>query len=144
MVLAASIVARIKRIAAGLVVVLAAASLGAVAGYRHGLDVERGHHALAMQDAIVATFEATRTDAEAEFRRRSEETERLDAATSASRAARRAGQLDAARTARPGVALPDDSVRALNRAVAAANAFDAAANSMPDVVPVAPVPHRAR
>lgn len=109
-------------IARGALVVAAAASLGGLAGYRHGLGVERGRHALAMQDAIVAAAEAAHADAQAESKRRQEAALRAARGEAAARAARLRGLLNAAQQGdRPGCAWPADRRMHINAAIDAAN-----------------------
>lgn len=99
-----------------------AIALSGWGGYSLGTDVERGRAALAMQDAIIATFDAARRDAEAESERRAATAVRNERIAAAARSARLKGQHDALANARPACVWPDTRRVLINAAVAAANA----------------------
>lgn len=115
-----------------LAAVLVALALAGLGGYRHGIDTERGRGALAMQAAIVATFEATRDHAAAESRRRQAQAVQDERAAAAAREARLKGQRHALENDRPACRWPADRRLHLNAAIAAANgAATAPAHGLP-------------
>jgi hypothetical protein len=133
----------LTRAALLLLAAAAAIGLGAFAGYQHGLYVERGRHALALQSAIVATHEAARADAAAESERRHAAALRDASAAAAARAARLTGQQHAAQTDRPDCRWPADRRVLINAAVAVANATPAApAGGLPAALPGTAEPAR--
>ena len=109
-------------IARALLAIVAAAAMGGVAGYSHGLRVERGHHAIDMQAAIVAAAEDARAHAAAESERRQAAALQAERAAFVAREARLRGLLNAAQQEeRPGCAWPADRRLHINAAVDAAN-----------------------
>ena len=124
-------------LARAVLLVTAAAGLGGVAGYRHGLDVERGSHARDMQAAILAAAEAARADTAAESQRRQDAALRAARNEASAREARLRGLLNAAQQEdRHDCAWPTDLRMHLNAAIDAANGRDSpAAGRVHDELP---------
>lgn len=97
--------------------VVAALSL-LVGGYAYGVKHERGRQALAQQSAIVATFEAARSDAAIERASAISEAERRGKEQTAVKVVTR--RIIETRTV-PGDCLPSDFVMQLNAAIDVAN-----------------------
>ena len=129
---------RIQILALVLLALAAAAGLGAVAGYRHGLDVERGRHARSQAVTLERTAQDARAHAAAESDRRQATALHHASAAAAAGAARLDGQTHALQTARP-----DDPHWAADRlvridaALAIANGTPAPAGSLPRAVSAA-------
>lgn len=101
--------------------VLVAVVIAAVGGYRHGVGVESGRQAKAMQQAIIATFEQTRADTEAEAAARQAAAEKDAAAETAARDAKQRGQAHALRTDRADCRWPAERRLCINAAIHTAN-----------------------
>lgn len=111
------------------------------AGYSHGVSTERDACLARSAQAAHAAAESARLHAEAEYARRADQARALDAQAAASREARLRGQLNALKSApRPDCALPDDRLRDLNAAIAAANGQATAPIGMPHKLPSAAAP----
>lgn len=130
--------ARLKILALGLLALAAAAGLGTVAGYRHGVDVERGRHAIGQAATLERTAQDARAHAAAESDRRQATALHHASAAAAAGAARLDGQTHALQTARPGDPhwTADRLVR-IDAALAIANGTAAPAGSLPGAVSAA-------
>lgn len=113
----------------GLVVAWGASVVGS---FFYGQRVEAGAQALAQQNAIVATFEQTRRDAEAERGRAVAEAERRGKAQAAVRTITR--RIVETRTV-PAECIPDDFRMSVNAAIDAANGTGADPGGVPVAVP---------
>ena len=132
------LVSRLKRAAAGLVALAAAAGLGAVAGYRHGLDVERGRHARSQAVTLERAAQDARAHAAAESDRRQATALHHASAAAAAGAARLEGQTHALQTARPDdPRWPADRLMRIDAALAIANGTPAPAGSLSRAVSAA-------
>ncbi|WP_133091861.1 hypothetical protein [Thauera propionica] len=136
--------ARLKILALGLLALAAAAGLGAVAGYRHGVDVERGRHAIGKAATLERAAQDARALTAAESDRRQAAALHDAHVAAAARAARIEGQAHALQTARPDDRhLSADHLVRLEAAIGIANHGTAtAAGSLHGPVPNAAQPAR--